>query len=147
MARVLGPVMSQSSRRFRSMRRLTILPVALGVAAALAASPAPAHAARDGAVWAPDVAAARAWAQTRSTASFAFAGRTETRLWGVGLDRTYPSASVVKAMLLVAYLRRPQVRGRDLRASDRALLDPMIRRSDNVAATRVRDRVGNAGLS
>jgi hypothetical protein len=49
-------------------------------------------------------------------------------------------------MLLVAYLRRPDVRDRDLRRADRDLLGPMIRRSDNVAATRVRDSVGEAGL-
>jgi hypothetical protein len=47
-------------------------------------------------------------------------------------------------MLLVAYLRH--VRERPLRHSERALLTPMIRRSDNVAATRVRDIVGNDGL-
>jgi hypothetical protein len=49
-------------------------------------------------------------------------------------------------MLLVAYLRRPDVRDRPLRKADRALLEPMIRWSDNVAATRVRDIVGNGGL-
>ena len=48
-------------------------------------------------------------------------------------------------MLLVAYLRR--ARERRLTRRDRRLLGPMIRRSDNVAATRVRDLVGNRGLS
>jgi hypothetical protein len=57
-----------------------------------------------------------------------------------------PSASVLKAMLLVAYLREPDVRARPLRRADRDLLEPMIRWSDNVAATRVRDIVGNDGL-
>src|SRR5215210_265088 len=125
------------------MRRLTTGLVALAVALGVAA--APAHAARAPATWTPDVAAARAWSQTRQGV-IAFAVRTEDRLWGIGLDRRFPSASVVKAMLLVGYLRRDSVRGRDLRAADRALLDPMIRRSDNIAATRVRDIVGNAGL-
>jgi hypothetical protein len=37
----------------------------------------------------------------------------------------------------VAYLDRPSVRSRPLRAGDRALLAPMIRRSDNAAASRV----------
>jgi hypothetical protein len=53
-----------------------------------------------------------------------------------------PSASVVKAKLLVAYLRRPGVRGRPLRPDERALLGPMIRRSDDVAASRVCDMLG-----
>ena len=47
-------------------------------------------------------------------------------------------------MLLVAYLRRAEVRDRPLRRADRDLLAPMVRRSDNVAATRVRDIVGDA---
>jgi hypothetical protein len=47
-------------------------------------------------------------------------------------------------MLLVAYLNR--VRSRPLNRHDKALLRPMITRSDNGAATRVRNVVGNAGL-
>ena len=50
-------------------------------------------------------------------------------------------------MLLVAYLRQPSVRDRALRKADRDLLAPMIRWSDNAAATRVRDIVGNDGLA
>ena len=38
------------------------------------------------------------------------------------------------------------MRDRALRRADRDLLEPMIRWSDNVAATRVRDIVGNDGL-
>jgi beta-lactamase class A len=76
----------------------------------------------------------------------AFAVRTEGHLWGLRADRAFPSASVVKAMLLVAYLREPGVRQRPLRVGERALLGPMIRRSDNVAATIVRNRIGNAAL-
>jgi Beta-lactamase enzyme family len=75
-----------------------------------------------------------------------FAVRTLGHLYGVDARRTVPSASVLKAMLLVAYLREPAVRDRPLRKGDRELLAPMIRRSDNVAATRVRDIVGNDGL-
>ena len=37
-----------------------------------------------------------------------------------------PSASVVKAMFLVAYLRRASVRDRALTDYDKGLLDPMI---------------------
>ena len=61
------------------------------------------------------------------------------------VDRQFPSASVLKAMLLVAYLRHARVRGRCAR-SERALLTPMIRVSDNSAATAIRDRVGDAAL-
>jgi len=50
-------------------------------------------------------------------------------------------------MLLVAYLRRADVRGRALRPGERALLDPMVRRSDNRAADAVHARVGLPALS
>jgi hypothetical protein len=53
---------------------------------------------------------------------------------------------VLKAMLLVAYLNRGTVRHRALTGADLRLLAPMIRRSDNAAATRVRAVVGDAGL-
>ena len=47
---------------------------------------------------------------------------------------------------MVAYLNRESVRHRDLNHEDWELLGPMIRRSDNVAATRVFNIVGAAGL-
>ncbi len=68
--------------------------------------------------------------------------RTEQRQWGWRVTRTVPSASVLKAMLLVAYLDDRRVRDRPLRASDRRLIDPMIQRSDNEAATSVLEFVG-----
>jgi beta-lactamase class A len=118
------------------------VPVVVVLAAA-----ALAPAARAGeASWTPDVAAARAWAANRS-GTVAFAVRTPERLVGGNLDRRFPSASVVKAMLLVAYLRQRSVRDRPLTAADRALLAPMIRVSDNNAATRVRDIVGTGALA
>ena len=55
-------------------------------------------------------------------------------------------ASTVKVMLLAAYLRRGSVRDRSLHQRDRELLGPMIRRSDNAAATRVRNIVGKASI-
>jgi hypothetical protein len=91
------------------------------------------------------VRSAREYADGR-LGEVSFAVRAEGRTWGVDTRRTVPSASVLKAMLLVAYLRRPEVRDRPLRKADRALLAPMIRWSDNVAASRVRDIVGNDGL-
>jgi beta-lactamase family protein len=101
--------------------------------------PAQAHA------WTPHIAAAAKWANARQ-GSITFAVRTDEHLWGRGIDRQVPSASVFKAMLLTTYLRRSSVRHRDLTDADRALLGPMIRRSDNVSATRVRDIVGNAAV-
>jgi hypothetical protein len=112
------------------------------VAAVLLLLLAPASAA----AWEPDVRAAQAWAGTRQ-GIISFAVRTQDRVWGFDVDRGYPSASVVKAMLMVAYLREPGVGGRDLRPEELALLDPMIRRSSNDAATTIRNRVGNDGLA
>lgn len=93
--------------------------------------------------WEPDVAGAAAWAAKRQGA-ISFAVRTPDRLWGLGLDQQFATASVLKAMLMTAYLRR--IRDRPLDAGDRALLRPMIRRSDNITATRIRDLVGNGAL-
>ena len=96
--------------------------------------------------WRPDTDAARAWAAER-TGDVSFAVRTQRRGWSWRAATPYRSASVVKAMLLVAYLRRADVRRRALRSEERALLAPMIRFSDNDAADAISGRVGLAGLS
>ena len=106
---------------------------------------APAAAAAPPAGWAPDVAAATAYAKTRA-GLISFHVRTERGRWSYDADRTVPAASVVKAMLLAAYLNEPGVRGRALTAADRRLLGPMIIQSSNRAATRVRDLVGDDAL-
>jgi beta-lactamase class A len=93
--------------------------------------------------WQPDVAAARAYAADRPGA-VSFAVRTEGRFFGHATHRGAPAASTLKALLLVAYLRR--ARDRPLTADDRRLLAPMVRRSDNVTATRVRNVVGDRAL-
>jgi hypothetical protein len=95
--------------------------------------------------WQPDMREARSYATTR-LGEVSFAVRTEGRLYGVAPWRTVPAASVLKAMLLVAYLREPDVRRRGLRHRDLALLTPMVRWSDNACASRVRDIVGNGAL-
>ena len=95
--------------------------------------------------WEPDVVAARAYAAQRPGV-VTFAVRTKGRLFGFRTRRAVPAASVLKAMLLVAYLRQADVRARPLRRADRALLAPMVQRSDNVTATRVRGVVGDHGL-
>ncbi len=76
----------------------------------------------------------------------AFAVRTDDRFYGYRPDHVEWSASVVKAMLMVAYLDRPSVRARDLDADDRSVLTPMITESDNEAAQRVFDTVGQTAL-
>jgi hypothetical protein len=95
--------------------------------------------------WSPDVAAARAYAAGRP-GTVSFAVRTRGRLFGHRTTLGVPSASTLKAMLLVAYLRRGSVRARPLGRADRALLAPMVRRSDDVTATRIRSLVGDDGL-
>jgi hypothetical protein len=95
--------------------------------------------------WRPHVHSALEYANTRD-GHVRFAVRTEDRLWASHGSQTVPSASVLKAMLLVAYLDQPAVRNRALGRSDYRLIGPMIRRSDNAAATRVLGLVGPAGV-
>ena len=90
--------------------------------------------------WRPDVAAARRYAERRA-GEVAFAVIDQRgRMYRFRARSTAPAASVFKVMLLVAYLRMRHDRG--LSDRDRDLLGPMIRRSDSVAATEVRDIVG-----
>jgi hypothetical protein len=117
--------------------------VVMAVAAAVLA--ATAHAAAPP-TWKSRMAAAERYAQTRSgTITFAVVDEAG-RLHGYHARDVAPSASVLKAMLLVAYLRRPDVRGRELEQWERDLLAPMIQRSDNAAASRMVGLVGEARL-
>jgi hypothetical protein len=95
--------------------------------------------------WRPNVDHAERLASQRH-GEVAFAVRTPERAWGWRRQRTFPMASLVKPMLLVGYLSRRDVRRRPLRDPERALLRPMIRRSDNAAAGAVLARVGAGGL-
>ncbi|HEY5333845.1 MAG TPA: hypothetical protein VIJ21_09885, partial [Solirubrobacterales bacterium] len=98
-----------------------------------AASPRPTN-------WRPDVAAARSYARHR-LGEVAFAVIDQRgREYDYRAASTAPAASVFKVMLLASFLRMRD--GRGLSAGDRSLLAPMIRRSDSVAATTVRDLVG-----
>ena len=90
--------------------------------------------------WAKRIAAARAYLRERlGQVAFAVVDEDGT-LRGLRGDVQYRSASLVKAMFLVAYLNR--MPDRALTDADRALLKPMIIRSDNDAASRVRDVTG-----
>jgi hypothetical protein len=90
----------------------------------------------------------RAWKFARrrgGQVSFAVvdtAGRMKTRQGG----QLYPSASVVKAMLLVAELRRLHELGLPLDPVTEDLLEAMITYSDNDAADSIYARVGDPGL-
>jgi hypothetical protein len=125
----------------------------LATAAALAA--APAASADDGNRHTPTrvaprllarggVARARVWALGRAgVPAFAVVDQ-DGHEHGLRLHVRYPSASVVKAMLMVAELR--QLRARPVPAAERALLGPMIQVSDNEAAEAVYGQVGRGGL-
>lgn len=108
------------------------------VALALLAAPA-ASARADSSTatpWQPDVAAATQFAQARY-GDIAFAVRTDQGYWSYRATHTFPCASVIKAMALVAYLDHPSVRDRALTQHDKDLLTPMIRRSDDNATSQV----------
>jgi hypothetical protein len=91
------------------------------------------------------VKAAKRFARGRAGAvSFAVVD-ARGRIHGFNRGARYSSASLVKAMLMVAYLR--QARGHRLNGGDRGLLGPMIRVSDNGAADSVMGQVGTGGLA
>lgn len=92
--------------------------------------------------WQPDLESAVGYAKERpGSVSIAVLDPAE-RFYGYRADARAPAASVFKAMLLATYLRQETVRDRPLNRRDTRLLSPMIRRSDNVTATRIRDLVG-----
>src|SRR5918995_382426 len=96
--------------------------------------------------WRPDVKRAREYAKKRTgDVRFAVIAPSGKRYDFHGGGPS-PMASTIKVMLLAAYLRQGSVRDSALHRDDRKLLGPMIRRSDNAAATRVRDIVGEAAV-
>jgi len=128
-------------------RRVSALAItcllALAICATSAADASSAHRVR----WQKRVGKAIDYLGSR-TGSVSFAVVDERhRLHGYRGAVAYSSASLVKAMLLVSYLNRRDVRHRRLRRSERGLLGPMIRVSDNDAATAVYNRVGPGGLA
>jgi Beta-lactamase enzyme family len=90
--------------------------------------------------WHPHVRQAKRFAKKRAgDVAFAVIDK-RGQIRGLHRARTAPTASVIKVMFMVALLRKRHDSG--LSDLDRALLAPMIRHSDNTAATRVRDVVG-----
>jgi Beta-lactamase enzyme family len=96
-------------------------------------------------IWRPNLSSAIDY-QRHRRGDIAFAVRTGGSFYGYRPDHQEWSASVLKPMLMVAYLDRPPVSERALTAHDRSLLFPMITRSDNDAADEVDEIVGASGL-
>jgi hypothetical protein len=91
------------------------------------------------------LAAARYLARRAGTKAFAVIN-SHGRLAGLNMHRRFHSASVVKSMLLVAYLQMLAEQHRALDGASEALLYPMIHSSDNEAASAVLAIVGEAAL-
>ena len=119
--------------------------VAAVCAVALASPPSPALAGED--AWRPKIGQAINFAKGRAGSVRIAVVDELGRFYGWHQRNTTPMASVLKVMLMTAYLRLPSVRDRGLRQKDRDLLEPMIRWSDNATASRVRDIVGGSRLN
>ena len=94
--------------------------------------------------WSPDARPATEYAKSRAgDVSFSvFDMRGKQREFG-GYGHAY-MASTYKVMLMVAYLRKAS--NRYLTSYDESLLEPMIRRSDNVTASRIDSMLGRGPL-
>ena len=90
-------------------------------------------------------AAARYLAGRAGRTSFAVVD-SSGRLTGLNTREHFQTASVIKVMMLVAYLQRLEAHHADLQASDRALLYPMIHESNNEAASAVLGVVGESAV-
>ena len=96
--------------------------------------------------WEPHVRAAREYADSRAGhVGFAVLDM-RGRLHHSGGGGQARMASTFKVMLMVAYLRRNSVEHRALHPWEKDLIRPMIRKSDNEAATRIRDMLGRAPI-
>lgn len=89
---------------------------------------------------------ARSYARSRGGAASFAAVNSKSQLRGYDDQRRYASASVVKAMLLAAELRRLKQAGDPIDPQTDALLRAMITYSDNEAADAIYSRVGDDGL-
>jgi Beta-lactamase enzyme family len=92
-----------------------------------------------------DLRRAQRFAAAQGDVSFAVIDRP-IGLRGYDYDRQFSSASVSKALLLAAELRRLEREDLPLDDETKALLEPMITYSDNRAADAVYAEVGDEGL-
>jgi len=96
--------------------------------------------------WEPNVGSAKRYAQDRiGDVGFAVVDMRGRLSHHHGGGRAV-MASTFKVMLMVAYLRRDSVDDRPLTNYDKDLIRPMIRRSDNENATRIRDILGQGPI-
>jgi beta-lactamase class A len=144
--------MSADRTRFRSLWALALACLALAVAGACTAQALEYQGEARGIPVAAYPSAAASAAAGRFLDSRA--GRTSFavldstgRLSGVRVREHFQSASVVKVMMLVAYLQMLNAHHRGLRAADNSLLYPMIHISDNEAASAVLGVVGGSALA
>lgn len=139
-------ILRLTAGRFRPVPR--IRPLVLLIAIVVATFAAPAHAgAAGGHPWPTRIASARHFAQSRQgVVGFAVTNRAGKVLGGWHVDRPFLSASVVKAMFLVCYLQRGDVRSRALQRWERALLAPMVRASSDSATNQLYARVPQSCL-
>jgi hypothetical protein len=92
------------------------------------------------------IAAAAKYEASRSGYTAFAVVDSEGRLSGRNIHRTFVTASVIKALLLVTYLRKLDAAHRPLSSSDKSVLYPMIHVSDNNAASTIWRRDGNARI-
>jgi hypothetical protein len=128
-------------QRHQSHRLLALLAGTVLAASISGASVETSDAAR---TWRPHLNQAVTYLDHRAGA-VSFAVRTESRRYGYRAFHRAPPVSVIKAMFLVAYLRH--VRHRPLRRADLRLLTPMVRWSNDVAASRVVVKLGSWRLA
>ena len=126
------------------IRRTVLAAVALAVASAASASADVSQ--KEANRWEPNVGPAKHYAQDRAGdvgfAVFDMRGRLSHH----GGGGRAVMASTFKVMLMVAYLRQDSVDDRALTNYDKDLIRPMIRRSDNTNATRIRDMLGQGPI-
>jgi hypothetical protein len=141
---------SAKTRRI-ALAALTVV-LALGIGGRSLAHRAGGHDGRGGKVWPRDsyppsraIRRAQEFAASRGDVSFAVIDDS-IGLRGYDQDRQFSSASVSKALLLAAELRRLDREGLPLDDATKSLLEPMITYSDNRAADAVYAQVGDEGL-
>jgi len=109
----------------------------LAIPAAATASPYPTRDRMD---------AVRSYLKTRTGAVSVGVIDNQGRVRGIHDRRRFVTASVIKAMLLVSYLRKVAHEGRGLSSYERDRLNPMIRVSSNSAADWAYYRTGDVRL-
>lgn len=129
------------------MSKIAVIALLLGAGIPGAVQPTAAAGTRDGKrlTSAAAIRAAQRFARSREgVVAFAVLERGSKRVRGLRRTTRFRSASVVKAMMLVSVLRRAGKRR--LSETERALLWPMITRSDNDAASAIYGQIGADGL-